>query len=102
MNVLLDEMLPPQAREILTDHQVSTVQEMGWDGIKNGELLKRASGSFDVFVTADKNLRYQQNLKKLEIAIIVLPSNRVEIILSLTEKLKTALQGITRGALIEL
>lgn len=102
MRILLDEMLPPQLRDMLDEYEISSVQEMGWTGIKNGELLKRASRSFDVFLTADKNLRYQQNLKNLAVAIIVLPSNRVEIIEASKESLQRVLQTITRGTLIEL
>jgi hypothetical protein len=80
MRIILDEMLPPQINLILTDHQVFRVQGLHWDGVKNGELLKRANSEFDVFITADKNLPYQQNLKQFMLAIIVLPSNRVEVI----------------------
>lgn len=102
MKVLLDEMLPPQLKDLLKEHQVSTVQEMGWGGIKNGELLRQASGNFEVFLTADKNLRYQQNLKQFDLGIIVLTSNRIEIILSLTQRLNGALRGIAPGTLLEL
>lgn len=87
---------------MLDEYEISSVQEIGWTGIKNGELLKRASRGFDVFLTADKNLQYPQNLKNLAVAIIVLPSNRVEIIKASKESLQRVLQTITRGTLIEL
>jgi hypothetical protein len=102
VKILLDEMLPPQTRDILKEHQVSSVQDMGWSGLKNGELLKNAGANFDVFLTADKNIRYQQNLKRFDVSVVVLPSNRVEILLALSGSLRAALQGITRGTLVQL
>ena len=65
MRVLLDEQLPRHLARDLTAHQVRTVQQEGWTGLKNGELLQRAANSgFDVFVTADQNLEFQQNLTR--------------------------------------
>lgn len=60
--VLLDECLPKRLKREFIDCAVSTVPEMGWAGKKNGELMKVAHAQFDVFVTADQNLQYQQNL----------------------------------------
>ena len=62
MRILLDESLPHELRDDLPGHAVKTVTEAGWTGVRNGELLRRAAESFDVFVTADQNLQYQQNL----------------------------------------
>jgi predicted nuclease of predicted toxin-antitoxin system len=72
MRILLDESLPRRLRGVFTDHDVVTVVEAGWSGVKNGELLQRASTRFDLFVTADQNLQYQQNLDALPIAVAVL------------------------------
>ncbi len=94
--------MPRALKKNLSEHEVSTVQSMGWAGVKNGELLKRADQQFDVFLTADQSLRHQQNLKRFKISIIVFPSNHYEIVLGLAEKLKTALRGITPSTLIEL
>lgn len=102
MRILFDEDMPRPLKKNLTDHQVFTVQELGWSGIKNGELLKRANSQFDVFLTADKSLQYQQNLKRLDISIIVFPSTQIDIVLGLTERLLAVLQNITRGDLIVL
>jgi len=64
MRILLDECVPVQVRNALVGHDVSTAQQRGWGGISNGELLQRAEqGGFSLFIVADKNLRYQQNLK---------------------------------------
>lgn len=72
MRILLDESLPRRLRGVFAGHAVVTVVEAGWSGVKNGELLKLASTSFDVFVTADQNLQYQQNLDSLPVAVAVL------------------------------
>ena len=66
MRVLLDECVPRPLGHELTEHEVSTVQELGWSGTKNGELLRRtAEASFDVLVTTDQNLEHQKNLERL-------------------------------------
>lgn len=70
--VLLDENLPRLLRRDLTDFEVRTVAETGWAGLKNGELLRRADASFDVFGTADRNLSFQQKLSELAVGIVVL------------------------------
>ena len=73
MRVLLDEQLPRHLARELTGHRVRTVQQEGWAGLKNGELLQRpASGGFDVFVTADQNLQFQQNLVGARLGVVVL------------------------------
>jgi predicted nuclease of predicted toxin-antitoxin system len=72
MRILLDESLPRRLRGVFTGHDVVTVVEAGWSGVTNGELLQLASKHFDLFVTADQNLQYQQNLDVLPIAVAVL------------------------------
>jgi len=67
MRVLLDEQLPRQLAPLLVGHEVRTVQQMGWAGLTNGELLKKAvAARFQVFLTADRNLEFQQNLRQSE------------------------------------
>jgi len=61
--------------KILSGHSCSSVQDQGWSGIKNGELLQRAEGEFDLFITSDQNIRYQQNLAGRQIAIRELSTN---------------------------
>lgn len=65
MRILLDESLPRRLSQTLAEHAVSTVVEAGWSGIQNGKLLALAAEQFDVFITADQNLQYQQNLATL-------------------------------------
>ncbi len=76
MRVLLDESVPVQVRRALTNHEVKTVAGLGWKGRQNGELLEAAEAAgFDVFVIADKNLRYQQDLSARRIALVELWTN---------------------------
>ena len=74
MKVLLDECVPRKLGCHLSGHAVKTVVEAGWKGILNGELLKRASADFHVFITVDRNLAFQQNPKSLPIPVIVVHS----------------------------
>ena len=80
MRILLDESLPIELRSEIPGHDVRHVREIGWSGLKNGELLRRATALFDAFLTADQNLQYQQNLARLPVSVVVLvaQSNRVE------------------------
>ncbi len=73
MRILLDECLPGKLKGLLQGYDVRTVREMGWSGFLNGDLMKAAiEGGFNVFITADKNLRYQQNIANYDISIILL------------------------------
>jgi predicted nuclease of predicted toxin-antitoxin system len=76
MKVLLDECVTRYLKRDFTGHEVLTVEEAGFKGLKNGQLLQAASAQWDVLVTVDQNLEYQQNLKTLAIAIIVLKARR--------------------------
>jgi hypothetical protein len=82
MRVLLDECLPAGLRIDLPGHEVQTVPRVGWAGIKNGKLLRLISdsGKFDVFLTMDKKLPHEQQIKDLSFAVVVLlaKSNRFE------------------------
>ncbi len=73
MRVLFDQGTPVPLRQHLADHQVTTAYELGWGSLKNGELLQQAeSQGFEVLVTTDQNLKYQQHLEARRIAIVVL------------------------------
>ncbi len=74
MRVLLDECVPRALRRELPGHQVKTVAEAGWAGVKNGELLQLAAREFDLLVTVDSNLQHQQNFNGLALAAPSLPS----------------------------
>ena len=94
MRLLLDESIPVRFRRSLPSHDVRTVVEMGWAGVKNGKLLALATDGFDAFVTVDKNLPYQQNLTTLPVAVIVLDavSNELPTLLPLLPALERALE----------
>jgi hypothetical protein len=62
MKILLDECVPAPMRSLLSNHACATVQAKGWSGIRNGDLLQRPEAEFDLFITSDQNIRYQQNL----------------------------------------
>ncbi|MGH9770716.1 MAG: DUF5615 family PIN-like protein [Candidatus Acidiferrales bacterium] len=76
MNVLFDANVPRQLRRLLRNHTISTAQEQKWGNIDNGKLLRAAEAAdFEVLVTCDKNIVYQQNLKRRKIALVVLSTN---------------------------
>lgn len=102
MKILLDESVPRVLKLRLPHLNISTVQEMGWAGIRNGELLRRTETQFDVFVTADQNLRYQQNLSGRTLAIPVLPSNQVPVVIQRLPQVETSLAMIQAGTLVEI
>lgn len=100
MRILLDEQLPRQLARELRSHQTRTVQQQGWVGLTNGELLRRAAvGGFDIFVTADQNLQFQQNLRGSPLGVIVLvaPSNALEDLLPLVPRLLDAITEVRPG-----
>jgi hypothetical protein len=94
---LLDECLPRKLRQLLPGHHVLTVPEMGWAGIKNGPLLQLAEPAFDVFMTIDGNLQYQQNLRSTTLAIIALAAhdNTFESLEPLMPKVLVVLESIS-------
>ncbi len=103
MKVLLDECVPVQVRNALVGHDVSTAQMMGWSGISNGELLQRAEqDGFELFIVADKNLRYQQNLKGRRLAILELWTNHRPTLEKHLGKIKLAAERISAGEYIVL
>lgn len=99
MRVLLDECIPRRLRQELSGYEVRTVAEQGWGGIKNGELLRRAADNFDVFLTVDQNLEYQQNLSPLSISVIVLtaPSNDIDALRPLMQGVRQILPQVLSG-----
>src|SRR5689334_22011126 len=95
MKVLLDECVPKPLVKFLKDATISTAQDMGWASIKNGDLIALAEKEFDVFITSDQNLIYQQNLTHRNIAIILLPTNRWPIISLHAEEINNTLKNIS-------
>lgn len=104
MRILLDECLPkPLKREFGSVHVVLTVPEAGWSGTKNGKLLALASTSFDVLVTTDTNLEYQQNLSDYELIVVVVlaVSNDIAVLSPLVPAVLDALANAKGGDVIK-
>jgi hypothetical protein len=93
VRIILDENVPFAVRRMLAPRQVTTVQQTGFRGLQNGALLAALEGAFDVFVTADKNLRYQQNLSGRTLAIVELPTNRWPLLRPLETRILQAIDG---------
>ena len=74
MKILFDSCTPRPLRKYLIGHEVITAQELGWEALKNGELLRRVQAQFDVLISTDSNIEYQQQLPDYDIALIVLRS----------------------------
>lgn len=97
MRILLDEQLPCQLAPYFVGHDVRTTQEQGWAGLKNGALLKEAlAAGFQVLITGDGNLEFQQNLKAsaLFVVVLVAPTNKIE---DLLPRVPGALEAIARA-----
>jgi len=95
--IILDENLPQPLRHCFPNHDIVTIQYQGWSGIQNGELIQLIDGVFDVLLTADKNLRYQQNITVRKIAIIELPFTRMDLLEPLIEKIEAAINNSSIG-----
>lgn len=102
MRIILDECVPSIVKRRLPALNIITVQEIGWSGIKNGELLKHVAAEFDLFITSDKNLRHQQNLAVLNIAVLLLPSNQVPAIEAILTDIEEAIKGLSDKTFVEL
>nr|VFJ60567.1 MAG: hypothetical protein BECKFW1821A_GA0114235_11045 [Candidatus Kentron sp. FW] len=79
-NVLLDECVPRKLANHIIGYDVQTTRKAGWSGFKNGELLRQAQADFDVLITTDRHLAYQQNLAKFDIAVIVVMARSNDIL----------------------
>ena len=103
MRVFFDECVARPLRKLLTSHETKTAQELGWGRLKNGALIEKAeSGGFEVFVTSDKNLKYQQNLHDRKIALLVLSTNYWPTLEKQRGLIIAALIGIRSGQYVEL
>jgi predicted nuclease of predicted toxin-antitoxin system len=102
MRVLLDENLPVGLADALVGHEVQTVSGLGWTGVTNGELLRRAAGRFDAVVTMDQNVAHQQAVASLPFGLVVLraPSNRLHDLQPLVASILQALPALRPGAVV--
>jgi hypothetical protein len=94
MKILLDECVPWPMHKFLTGHECSTARQHGWGGIKNGDLLRLVEKDFNLFITSDQNIRYQQNLAGRQIAILELSTNDLRRIQAAAELIQSAVTKI--------
>ena len=100
--MLFDQGTPVPLRQYLKNHVVKTAYECGWAKLKNGELLDAAEGDgFEIFVTTDSNLRYQQNLLSRRIAIVVLGTTSWPRIQNFASEITQVIDGVVSGAYSE-
>lgn len=102
MKILLDECVPWPMRKLLVGHECTNPFKCGWNGVKNGELLKLAEPEFDLFITSDQNLRYQQNLDGRHIAILELSTNDLRRIVDAGPRIAVAVASIKSGEYVQL
>jgi hypothetical protein len=103
MKVLFDQGVPAPLRYALRAHEVVTAFERGWSELKNGDLLARAEAAgFEVFVTTDRNLKYQQNLSSRGIAIIVLLTTSWPKLREDQTRIAASVDSVSRGAYVEI
>lgn len=97
MKILLDECVDQRLAREIVGHEVTTTQQRGWSGIDNGELLRLAAADFDVFVTVDRNLSFQQPVVHFDIAVVILraTSNRIADLKLLVPRMLEALPETT-------
>jgi predicted nuclease of predicted toxin-antitoxin system len=100
MKILLDECVTKRLRPHLPQHEVATVTEKGWSGLKNGQLMTAASGEgFDILLTIDKNLQHQQNVGKFPLIVVILnsPSSKLEVMIKFLPSFEKQLQVFAKG-----
>lgn len=105
MHVLLDEQLPRRLVLQIAGHDVRTVQQQGWAGLRNGDLLRRATeAGFEVFLTGDQNLQFQQNLthSSLRVIVLVAPTNRFQDLIPLIPRAIEAFSRCQPGEIIRI
>lgn len=100
MKILLDECVTKRLKPYLPLHEVTTVTEKGWSGLKNGQLMTAAAGEgFDILLTIDKNLQHQQNIGKYPLIIVVLntPSSKLEVMITYLPSFEKGVPTFTKG-----
>jgi len=102
MRILFDQGTPAPLRHALTGHSISTAYEMDWTELNNGSLRHAAEAQFDVLITTDRNLRYQQNIRGLRLAIVVLPTTSWLIIRLHAADVAATVATLRPGDIVEL
>jgi len=104
MKLLLDECMPRRLKKALAPHEAFTVEDAGFKGLKNGRLLREASGSYDVLITVDQNIPAQQNFSTLKIALVIIhaKSNRYEDLVLFVPQILSSLTSISPGSVVRI
>ena len=97
MRILLDECVPWPTHRLLAGHECTTAQQRGWGGIKNGDLLRLAESEFELAITADQNIRYQQNLAGRRIPILELSTNKLRRLSAAAASIQSAIATMKPG-----
>lgn len=97
MKILLDECVPWPMYKLLAGHDCTTAQKRGWGGIKNGDLLRLAEGEFDLFITSDQSIRYQQNLADRRLPILELSTNDLRRIQAAGDEIQAVVAAVQLG-----
>jgi hypothetical protein len=102
VKVLFDTCVPRPLRKSLPGHDIKTAQEMGWDRLRNGDLIQMAEEAFDALITSDQNWKHQQNVTTRKIGIVVLPTNHLRSVLKLAPRVALALSETRSGSFLEI
>jgi hypothetical protein len=97
MKILLDECVPWPMHEVLAEHECTTAQKQGWTALQSGQLLSLTEGAFELFITSDQNVRYQQNLSGRSIGFLVLSTNDLRRLLAASPLIQTTVAAMKRG-----
>ena len=103
MRILFDQGTPVPLRRLLSGHDVATAYERGWSSVTNGDLIRLAEQEgFELLITTDMNLRYQQNLQERSLTILVLTTTSWPRIRQATDSIVAAIRGVAAGSYQEL
>ena len=102
MKILLDACVPRPLRTFLANHSAKTAQEMNWGKLKNDALLQAVEAEFDAFISTDKNLKYQQNVRRQRLAILVLPTNDWPTLRRNGDKIAAKVNALKPGDFVEM
>jgi predicted nuclease of predicted toxin-antitoxin system len=100
MKIIIDECLPVDIKKLFNDYEIYTIRDLNWTGLKNGQLLEKiVENNFDIFLTVDKKLRFQQNLKGIKLSFIILDiiRNKTEEVIQIKQLIIEAFNTIKQS-----
>jgi predicted nuclease of predicted toxin-antitoxin system len=104
MRILIDECVDPRVKQLFGGHEVATVRDRGWGALEDGPLLAAAQGQFDVFITNDRSIEFQQHIAKLQIGIVIVhvPKNQIAHYRAIRMELRDALANVRLGGVVHI